>query len=405
MDAKPALLGGIPAFETPLPFASPTREDGYGAAVLESMAGSLESGIFTDGPMVRRLEEGVAAEFGVEHCVAVSSATIGLMLVLQALGIDGPVLIPSFTFSATAHAARWNGLDILFADCDRRTWCLGVEHLRNAPKAIIGVHVSGVPCDVVALQAAAADLGARLIFDAAHGAGSLVEVDGRPTTLGGFGTAEVFSLTPTKVMSGAEGGLITTNDSALAEHLRVARNYGNPGDYDTLFPGLNARLSEPHAALALASLARLESRVKARNELADLYREGLAAVPGIGFQEPPPGSRSSMKDFTITVDAASFGASRDAVNAALHAEGIATRLYYSPPVHQQTAYRDVESPPLPVTEWLGGAVITLPMWSHLPVEHAEQVVAALAQIQRFADDIEAAVASSTIPATDGSHLA
>ena len=228
------------------------------------------------------------------------------------------------------------------------------------------------------------------MFDSAHGAGSLIDIDGTARPLGGFGRAEVFSLTPTKVLSGAEGGLITTNDGDLAEHLRWARDYGNPGDYDTRFAGLNARLSELHAAMALASLEHLEERVLHRNAVADRYRTVLGEIPGLGFQTVPAGSRSSYKDFTVLVDAAGFGCSREAVVAALHAEGIQTRPYYSPPLHRQQAYAAVESPALPVTDRLASQVISLPIWSHLPLETVDRVGEALAGIQANAAAVQAA---------------
>ncbi len=383
MTDRPALLGGTPAFPDGLVFVRPTIEDQ--GAVLSRVMESLGSGMVTNATHVRELEERAAEAFRVEHCVAVASCTVGLMLVIQALDPPGPVVVPSFTFSATAHAVRWNSRDILFADCDPDTWCLGPDQVRGEPALIIGVHVSGVPCDVDGLQAKATELGADLVFDAAHGAGSLI--GGRP--LGGFGQAEVFSLTPTKVLSGAEGGLITTNNPELAAHLRLARDYGNPGDYDTRFAGLNARLSELHAAMALASLDHLEERVEHRNRVADRYRTWASEIPGVGVQRVPAGSRSSYKDLTILIDAAAFGCSRDRVVEALRAEGIQTRPYYSPPVHRQTAYRDVASPELPVTDRLASQVTSLPIWSHMPLEHADRVGAALARIQSHAADVAA----------------
>ena len=116
MNAKPAILGGTPMFSEPVAFASPTREPGYGDAALAAIRESLTSGMLTDGPRTRELEEAAAQALGAAHCVAVSSGTVGLMLLIQALEVDGPVLVPSFTFSATAHAAVWNGHDVVFAD-------------------------------------------------------------------------------------------------------------------------------------------------------------------------------------------------------------------------------------------------------------------------------------------------
>ncbi len=388
---RPSLLGGEPTFPDALPFARPTIEDP--GAILENIETALRSGIVTNGSLVAELEGRAAEHFEVDHCVAVASCTLGLMLVIQALDPAGPVLVPSFTFSATAHAVAWNGKDVAFADCDPDSWVLRPQDVYGRPGLIVGVHVSGVPVDVSAMTAAAEALGAELMFDAAHGAGTLVTVDGVSRPLGGFGSAEVFSLTPTKVLSGAEGGLVTTNDPDLAATIRTARDYGNPGDYNTRFAGLNARLSELHAAVALASLDHLEDRVVWRNSVADRYRLSLGEVPGLAFQKVPQGCRASYKDFTILIDPDSFGASRDAVVTALAAEGIPTRPYYSPPVHRQTAYGHVASPPLPTTDRLAAQVISLPIWSHLPLEHAEQIANALAAIQREAAAVQAEVES------------
>jgi dTDP-4-amino-4,6-dideoxygalactose transaminase len=387
MTDRPAILGGPPAFDPPLPFAQPTLENKE--KVEELIAASLESGWLTDGPLTRRLEERVGEQFGVEHCIAVSSCTTGLLFVIQALGLDGVVALPSFTFTATAHAVRWNALQPQFLDCDPATWCVGPDEIAGEPDALIGVHVSGVPCDVEGLERSASQRGIPLIFDAAHGAGSSVQGPMGSRPLGGSGLAEVFSLTPTKVLSGAEGGLVTTNDAALAEHVRLAKNYGNPGDYNTIFPGLNGRLSELHAALALVALDHLEDRVEHRNRVAARYREILQDVPGVAWQLVSPGDRSSFKDFTILIDETAFGCSRDDVVAALAAEGINTRKYYSPPVHRQQAYADVDTPILPVTDRLGDQVVSLPIWSHLPLEDVERVAGAIVQIQVHAGSIAA----------------
>jgi dTDP-4-amino-4,6-dideoxygalactose transaminase len=382
---RPAILSGGPAFEPPLPFARPTIEEPE--KVLAKMSDSLESGMVTNGPVVRELEKRVAAAFEVDHCVAVSSCTTGLMLVAQALRPAGDAAVPSFTFAASAHALAWNGLTLTFVDCDPLSWCLRPEDIPEDARLVMGVHVSGVPCDVDGLQRRCAEIGAELMYDAAHGSGSLARVDGKPRPLGGFGRAEVFSLTPTKVMSGAEGGLVTTTDTALAERLRLARDYGNPGDYDTRYVGLNGRLSELNAALALQSLDHLEERVKHRNVLAERYREILAAVPGVGFQQVRDGDRSSYKDFTILIDESEFRASREAVVAALQAEGIPTRPYYSPPLHRQQAYAHLPIADLPVTDRLASQVISLPIWSHMNLDTCERISDALVRIQRHAREL------------------
>lgn len=381
----PAVLGGRPLFDPPLPFSRPTIEDKE--RILTDVESSLESGIVTNGPRVRELEEAAARLFQVQHCVAVASCTLGLMLVIQASTDGATGVVPSFTFSATAHALAWNGLEPRFIDCDPDTWCIRAEDLPEDPLLVVGVHVSGVPCDVIGLQRRADEVGATLIFDSAHASGTLVEVDGALRPLGGFGRAEVFSLTPTKVLSGAEGGLVTTDDADLAERVRFGRDYGNPGDYDTRFVGLNARLSELNAAVALAGLAHLEQRTQHRNQLAGRYRELLGELPGIGFQTVPAGARSSYKDFTVLVDGERFGASRNSVVTALASDGIPTRPYYSPPVHRQAAYAHLPSRDLPITDRLSEQVISLPIWSHMPVDHVERIGEAFHRIHRYAERI------------------
>jgi dTDP-4-amino-4,6-dideoxygalactose transaminase len=381
-NESPALLGGVPIFEKPIPFVRPAIEEPQ--TILARIESSLETGMLTDGPLVRNLEEKMCEVLRVDHVVAVSSCTAGLTLVLQAVGSGKSVLLPSFTFSATAHAAKWNRMSIEFADCDPESWVLGSTDVTGSPDVIIGVHISGVPCDVAALEQRATQTNSVLVFDAAHGAGSLIDLNGDPTPLGSFGSAEVFSLTPTKVLSGPEGGLIATNDAGLADELKLARNYGNPGNYDTLTAGLNGRMSELHAAVVLSGIDHLERWVVHRNMIADHYREGLGEIPGLSFQVVPDGSRSSFKDFSILV-ADDFGVGRDQLVTALAAEGIPTRPYYSPPVHKQTAYGGLQSGPLPVTERLAAAVVSLPIWSHMDRGTADGVVRAIHRIHLSRD--------------------
>jgi dTDP-4-amino-4,6-dideoxygalactose transaminase len=157
--------------------------------------------------------------------------------VLKSAGLSGEVVVPSFTFAATAHAAAWNGLRVSFADVDPHTLTLSPEDAARAiglrTSALLATHTFGTPCDVDTLAELAGRNGIALFFDAAHAFGSTH----RGVRVGNFGTAEVFSLSPTKVLVACEGGLITTRDPELAERCRVGRDYGNPGDYDCRFVG------------------------------------------------------------------------------------------------------------------------------------------------------------------------
>ena len=289
------------------------------------------------------------------------------------------MIVPSFTFAATAHAVAWNGLRPVFADVDRRTLTLDPTAVRRAigvhTSAILATHVYGTPCDVDELAAIAAEHGIRLFFDAAHAFGS----HRRGVPVGGFGDAEVFSLSPTKVLFAGEGGVIATDDDDLAERCRVGRDYGHPGDYDCRFVGLNARMSEFHAATALASLEDLDERVEERNALAQSYREALRDLPGIEFPLVRDGDLSTYKDLTILIEADAFGRDADGVAAFLLERRIESKRYYSPPVHAMVSYRYLgeANGHLPVTDLVSGRALTLPLWSGMTPEDIGRVTGAV----------------------------
>ncbi|MET0147343.1 MAG: DegT/DnrJ/EryC1/StrS family aminotransferase [Ilumatobacteraceae bacterium] len=375
-----AVLGGAPAFPDGLAFARPAAPPLD--AVLARLAPSYEQGMLTNGAVVRELEARAAEHLQVRHAVAVSSCTAGLMLALQALvERPGPVVMPSFTFSATAHAATWIGATPRFAECGPHDVLLDVDDAArrmDGAVALVATHVFGAPCHPEALEALAAAHGVPLVFDAAHGLGSIHA--GRP--VGGFGDVEVFSLSPTKLVVAGEGGLVATDDDALAARIRIGRDYGNPGTYDTAFAGLNARMSELHAAVAIESLADLTVHVARRNTLVSRYAAALAGVPGVRLQHVAPGDRSSYKDVTIFVDADELGVDRDVLAGVLRAEGIDTRRYFSPPVHRHEAYRHLAPVDLPVTDRASSQVLSLPLWRDLPDDAVDTIGAVIAEVGR-----------------------
>jgi dTDP-4-amino-4,6-dideoxygalactose transaminase len=374
MDALPASERSYrPRFPQGLPLARPGVPDP--ARTASEMEAILRSGVLTNGPYVRRLEARAASFLGVRHCVAVSSCTAGLMLVLRVSEIRGDVIVPSFTFAATAHAVAWNGLRPVFADIDRNTLTLSAADASDAvglqTSAILATHTFGTPCDVEGLRALADRHGIRLFFDAAHAFGSRH----RGIPVGGLGDAEVFSLSPTKVLVAAEGGLIATNDDLLAERCRIGRDYGNPGDYDCRFVGLNARMSELHAATALSSFEDLEERLDERNRLASSYADALDEIPGIELPTVPVGDRSTFKDMTILVDPEDFGSDARRLGLELGQQGIEIRHYYAPPVHEMEAYRSEAAGTrrLPVTTWAAERALTLPLWVGMTDDHVAAV--------------------------------
>jgi dTDP-4-amino-4,6-dideoxygalactose transaminase len=223
---------------------------------------------------------------------------------------------------------------------------------------------------VDSLEQIAREHGVPLIFDAAHAFGASKGV----APIGGQGRASVFSMSPTKLVVAGEGGLVATNDDDLAQRIRMGRDYGMSKGYDSLFPGLNARLPEFNALMALKSLAMLEDAVNRRNEVADLYRSRLLALDGISFQEVLSGDRSSYKDFTIFIDENRFNISRDGLAQALRERNIDSRAYYDPPVHQQQAYRQYHNgEDLRWTDAAAKEAISLPIWSDMDPGIVERI--------------------------------
>lgn len=388
MHDKPAIVGGVPLFPAKVPIVRPRLPD-FDHEFAEGVQGILKSGMLTTGQHLHHLEKAAAEHLGVRHAMAVSSCTTGLMLTYRGLGLTGDVVVPSFTFMATVSAMVWAHLRPVFADVDVNTLTLDPVAAEAAitpqTSAIVATHNFGNPADIEALQALAQRHHLKLVFDAAHGFGTLYQ--GVP--VGAQGDAQVYSLSPTKLLIAGEGGIVATNDDALAEQIRIGREYGNSGNYDSAFAGFNARMPEFNALLCLRSLEMLEQAARRRNQVAALYQERLGALPGLDFQQIHPGNRCSYKDFSLTVDPDAFGLSRDQLAVALAAENIDTRKYYDPPVHHQTAYRQFAPPPekLPHTNLLAARSLSLPIWSHMEDAMVLGICQAIERLHAFAGSL------------------
>jgi dTDP-4-amino-4,6-dideoxygalactose transaminase len=387
----PAILGGPAAFPDHLRLLRPTLPT---FADLEArLRESYASGTITKGPILAEYERALADHLGVRHALGVSSCTAGLMLVFDRYrGAD--IVLPSFTFMATAMAAVWAGLKPIFADIDPDTWCLSpaaaAAALTPATAVVTPVHLFGDPADTAAFDTLAAQRGVAVVYDAAHGFGALR--DGAP--VGREGLAQVFSTSPTKLLITGEGGVVASDGDARAQPVVVGREYGNPGTYDPLFVGLNARLPETSALLGLKGLALLDREAEQRNALATAYRGLLGDLAGIGFQRIRPQDRSSFKDFSVRIRAAEFGLTRDQVATALAAEGIDTRAYYVPPVHRTRAFAAMGpafEERLPETAALVDQVLTLPAYGRLPAAAVERVAACMIALHERAPAVRRAL--------------
>jgi dTDP-4-amino-4,6-dideoxygalactose transaminase len=395
LSNRPAILGGKSAFQETIRIAQPTLFPPD--EISKQLSEIFSSGQITNSKYVRVLEEEAAHYLGTKHAVAVSSCTSGLMLLEQALGLTGEVIVPSFTFCATTHSLLWNNLKPVFVDCERETYNIDPtkvnESVSTRTSAILAVDIFGNPCNRETLQKIASARNLRLIIDAAHSFGALYN-GGK---IGSYGEAQVISLSPTKMVVAGEGGIVITNSEALARRLRIGRNYGNPEDYDCEFAGLNARMTEMNAIIALKSFAMVEENVTRRNRLADQYRSCLSVIPGISFQRIRSEDRSTYKDFSLLVEPDVFGVNRDELARALAAENIQTRPYFHPPVHRQKAYRSFAQgyeARLPNTEEVSLKALSLPLYSHMPSEQVDKICAAVESMHRYAREIKAALSKS-----------
>ncbi|MGY1643911.1 DegT/DnrJ/EryC1/StrS family aminotransferase [Geodermatophilus sp. SYSU D00703] len=386
-----AVFGGPPAFRSVRHVGAPNIGDRD--RLHQLIDDALDRRWLTnDGPYVQAFERRLAEVLSVRNCVATSNATSALMLVAAALELGGEVIMPSLTFVATAHALTWQGITPVFCDVDPVTWTLDprrVEELITPETtAVVGVHLWGTPCDVAGLQDVASRYGLRLVYDAAQALGT--SYAGRP--LGSFGDAEVFSFHATKVCNSFEGGAIATEDDDLAALLSLTRNFGFVDVDRVVTVGINAKMSEVHAAMGITSLESLDGFVAANRRNHFRYREGLQALPGITMHDPPLPDRSSAHQYVVVEVDEESGLSRDELLEVLTAENVRARRYFYPGCHGMEPYR-TRSPDagrdLPVTEAILRRVLVLPTGTATTVEDIEQICELLAFATARAGEIRA----------------
>jgi dTDP-4-amino-4,6-dideoxygalactose transaminase len=357
-----AILGGTPRFADPIHVGRPNL--GNWDSFQSRLRGIWERNWLTnDGPVVREFERTLADYLGVAHCVAVCNATVGLEITIQSLGLTGEVIVPSFTFIASAHSIRRLGLRPIFCDCDPTTHQIDPASVARVitprTSGILGVHLWGQACPVLELEELARSRGLSLMFDAAHAFGT--SAYGR--RIGGFGQAEVFSFHGTKFMNSFEGGAITTNDSALAERLRLFRNFGFAGYDNVVHLGTNAKMSEVSAAMGLTSFESIDQFMARNRENQTHYRKSLGSTPGIKLITAPDLQQINAQYVVAEIDQTQLGLSRDELQAVLQAENVLVRRYFHPGCHRMAAYlAEPESTPIPLphTEAVSERVMVFP---------------------------------------------
>lgn len=378
-----AILGGKPAFDEPLHVGRPNI--GSRERVLELVGEILDRRWLTNnGPVVQEFERRVAELVGVRHCIAMCNATIGLEIAMRAADLHGEVIVPSYTFVATAHALQWQEITPVFCDIEEATHTLDPAKVEGliTPRTtgIIGVHTWGRPCAIKALTEIAQRRNLALMFDAAHA--FACSHQGR--MIGSNGLAEVFSFHATKFFNTFEGGAVVTNDDALAAKIRLMKNFGFSGLDNVIHIGTNGKMTEVCAAMGLANLESLDALVEANRRNYLLYQDGLGRIPGLRLIDYDQQERNNYQYMVVEVDQERCPLSRDELVEVLRAEKVLARKYFWPGVHRMQPYRSYFPNSrlwLPVTEQVARRVLLLPTGQTMRPAHiscvCEIIVSAL----------------------------
>jgi perosamine synthetase len=341
---------------------------------IEAAVRVLRSGMVVQGPEVKGFEDEFAEVVGGAHCVAVNSGTSALQLSLLALGI-GPgdeVIVPSFSFAASANAVRLVGAEPRFADIEPDTFNLDPDAVAAliGPRtvAIMPVHLYGLPARMDALTALAETHGLAIVEDAAQAHGAAI--DGQP--VGSFGAVGCFSFYPTKNMHSLEGGMISTGDAEVARTLRLLRNQGMEQRYANEIVGANMRLTDVAAAIGRRQLTQLNDWTEKRRSNAARFD---AELKGVTTPEVPSGHRHVYHQYTIRVES-----DRDAVQEGLKAQGIGSAVYYPTPIHRLKPYLGADGAPnrdsdLPETDRAALEVLSIPVFPSLTDDELDRIIA------------------------------
>jgi UDP-4-amino-4,6-dideoxy-N-acetyl-beta-L-altrosamine transaminase len=378
-----------------LPYGRQTIEDDDIAAVAEA----LRADLLTTGPTVEAFETAFKAKVGAEHAVAVSNGTATLHLAMMALGVgEGDVcIVPSVTFLATANCARYVGAEVVFADVDPDSGLMTPDTLADAlaragdrrVRAVLPVHLRGDVCDLPALNAMASAAGAVLVEDAPHALGSTATFGNVQHRVGdgAFSAFASFSFHPVKTLATGEGGMLTTNDAALAARARSLRGHGmvrpagaEPWVYEMPELGFNYRIPDVLCALGISQLAKLDRFVERRRALAARYEALLEPLsPLVRLAVRPAGSDPALHLLTVLIDFEAAMTTRVAVMENLKAQGIGSQVHYIP-VHRQPYYVNRYGlADLPGADAWYDRCLTLPLYPGMTDADPDRVVEALAR--------------------------
>ena len=356
---------------------------------VENVTKVIRSGMnWATGPNVQEFEARLAQYLGIEYAVTFNSGTSALhaILVTYGIGKGDEVIVPSFTFIATANAPLFVGAKPVFADIEERTYGLDPEDVEkkitSKTKAIMPIHYGGSPCFIRELEQVTERHNLLLIEDAAESIGA--QVDGKK--VGSFGDAAIFSFCAPKVITTGEGGAVVTNSKEVYENLKLMRSHGRveTADYfstseylEYVTLGYNFRMSNITAALGIAQLEKVDRIIEMRRRNAEMMSAKLSKIPEIELPHSPDGFFHIYQMYTIKVKEGQ--GKRDALSAYLAEKGIMTKVYF-PPIHFTHFYKNKlgYNCDLPVTDRLSGQALTLPMYPSLTEEEINYITAEVA---------------------------
>jgi dTDP-4-amino-4,6-dideoxygalactose transaminase len=373
-----AVNGAPPLFTEPVHVGRPNIGDHE--RFLKRARDTLESlWLSNNGPMLVEFEKRICEKLGVKNCVAMCNGTIALEIATRALELRGEVIVPSYTFVATAHALQWQEITPIFADIDPVTQNLDPDSVRRmiTPRTsgIVGVHLWGRAAPIAELGEIAAANNLRLMFDASHGFGC----SHGGTPLGNFGDCEVFSFHATKFFNTFEGGAVVTNDDRLAEKMRLMRNFGFSGYDRVIYPGTNGKMTEIAAAMGLTNLEDLDGFVAINRSNYHAYREEVRSLRGLKMVQFDEAERNNYQYIVLDVSP-EFPVSRDRLVDALHAENVLARKYFWPGCHNMEPYRSYYPHAglvLPNTSRIADQVVVLPTGSSMHLDDIRAIASVL----------------------------
>jgi len=390
-----AILGGSPAFDVMLHVGRPNI--GNRERFLERINDMLDRRWLTNrGPYVQEFEKKIGGLIGVKHCIAMCNGTVALEIAIRATELTGEVIVPSFTFIATAHALQWQGITPVFCDIDANSHNIDpgrVEELITPrTTGIIGVHVWGRPCDVESLAEIARRRNLKLLYDGAHAFGC----SHKGRMIGNFGDAEVFSFHATKFFNTFEGGAVVTNNDELAAKIRLMKNFGFAGLDNVIYIGTNGKMNEASAAMGLTVLESLNEIIEVNRRNYQAYRDGLADLPGVQLISYDERERCNFQYIVVEIDEAEAQISRDLLVDILHAENVRARRYFYPGCHRMEPYRSYSPNAglmLPETERIVKRVLSLPTGTSVDVKDINQICEIIQFVVEHGEEIAFALST------------